>query len=183
MIRLGKILVAALLLPAWAQGADYNIDRQEDGSFSFAISGVQINEGSTLVRESILFNDPSCPIKIQSHSTGIIYKDRGFRFSAHTSVNIEKAVVAVQIRTILYDVFGQHMHNLGNTEPRDFSPGNFTISGEWRARENDISDLLTTVTYVSRVRLDDGSQWIFNEDNLELALSSLDLEQKIEDEE
>ena len=181
MSKLWTISIAFLLLPAWVLAADYNIDRQKDGPFAFSISGVKINEGSTLTRESILFNDPTCPIKIRSHRTQIIYKDRGFRFAAQTSVDIEGPVVAIQVRTSLYDVFGQHMHNLGNTKPKDFGPGQFTISGEWRARENDVNDLLTTVTYVARVRLDDGSQWIFNADNLQLALSSLALEQKIED--
>ncbi len=183
MIKFSTTLIAVLLLPIWALGADYNIERQKDGPFAFSISGVKINEGSTLARESILFNDPTCPVKIRSHSTRIIYMDRYFRFAAQTSVNVEEAVVAIQIRTILYDVFGQHMHNLGNTEPKDFSPGQFTVSGEWRAYKNDVNDLLTTVTYVSRVRLDDGSQWIFNLDNLQLALSTLNLEQKIEEDE
>lgn len=183
MTKFGAISIAFLLLPTWILAADYNIERHDDGPFSFSISGVEINEGSTLNRESILFNDPTCPIKIQSHKTAVIYADRGFRFSAKTSMNMERKVVAIQIRTIHYDLFGQHMHNLSNTEPKDFNPGQHTITGEWRASDNDISDLLTTVTYVARVRLDDGSQWIFDIDNLQLALSSLSLEQKIGDDE
>ena len=38
-------------------------------------------------------------------------------------MNLEKPVVALQIRSILYDVFGQHMHNLANTSLKDFGSG------------------------------------------------------------
>lgn len=183
MIKLKTVAIVLLFLPTWVIAADYNIDRQQDGPFTFAISGVTVNEGSSLTRESVLFNDPTCPVKIQSHTTKIIYRDRGFRFASQTSIDVKSPIVAVQVRTILYDVFGQHMHNLGNTEPKDFGAGQATISGEWCAYEGDVSELLTTVTYVARVRLADGSQWIFNADNLQFALSTLNLEQKIGDDE
>ncbi|MDF1614342.1 hypothetical protein [Desulfurivibrio dismutans] len=173
-------LIAILLIFATSAAAQgYEIKRASDGPFSFSISGIKINEGSSLTRESILFNDPSAPVELKSHSTQIIYKDRGFRFSGSTELDAKQPIVAIQVRTILYDVFGQHMKNLANTEPKDFSPGTANITGEWRAFDNDITRMLTTVTYVARVRLADGTQWVFDADNLQLALSGLNLEQKI----
>lgn len=173
------ILMISLLVAVNANAQEYEIERDQDGPFSFAISGIKINEGSSLTRESILFNDPSAPISLKSHSMKIVYKDRGFRFSGETEIEVKSEILALQVRTILYDVFGQHMKNLANTEPRDFGPGSARIDGEWRAFENDVSEMLTTVTYVARVRLADGTQWVFDEDNLQLALSGLDLEQEI----
>lgn len=175
------ILAVLVSMPVFALAADYQIDRHSDGPFTFTISGVQINEGSTLERENILFNDPQCPVEVISHTTKITYKDRGFRFSSRTSVKIANPIVALEVRTGLYDIFGQHMHNLGNTEVRDFGDSQFTIEGEWRASENDVADLLTTVTFVSRARFVDGSQWVFDADNLQLALLTLALEQTIGD--
>lgn len=175
-------ILATLICVVFATSANaqnYEIDRAQDGPFSFSISGVTINEGSTLTRESILFNDPSSPVQVNSHSMEIVYKDRGFQFSGITELSVKRSVVAIQVRTILYDVFGQHMRNLANTEPKDFGEGTTSINGEWRAFENDVSEMLTTVTYVARVRLSDGTQWVVDADNLQLALSSLDLEQKI----
>ena len=181
MIKLGTISVVLLFMPVWVRAADYNIERQPDGPFAFTLLGVTVNEGSTLTRESILFNDPTCPVKILSHTTRIIFKDRNFRFEAQTSIDVKNPIVAIQVSTLLYDIFGEHMKNLGNTEVKDFSPGQSRLDGEWRAYENDVGKFLTTITYVARVRLADGSQWIFNADNLLLALSSLNLEQKIGD--
>lgn len=173
------LISICLAFAAVANAQNYEIERASDGPFSFSISGVKINEGSTLTRESILFNDPSSPVEIKSHSMEIIYKDRGFRFSGNTELDVKRSIVAIQVRTILYDVFGQHMKNLANTAPKDFTAGTSKIDAEWRAFENDVSEMLTTVTYVARARLSDGTQWVFDADNLQLALSSLDLEQKI----
>ncbi len=177
-IRL-SIITLLLIFSGNAFSAGYDIKRSDDGPFSFSISGIKLNEGSTLKRESILFNDKTCPVKILSHSTSILYKDRGFRFSGKTKINVKKKIKAINIRTILFDIFGQHISNLSNTEAKDFSVGEASVNGAWRASENDIIELLTSVTYVSRVRYEDGTQWISNKDNLQLALSSLHLEKKI----
>lgn len=176
-------LLLLLLVPVFVSAGSYNIDRHQDGPFAFSISGIRINDGSTLTRESILFNDPTCPVSVKSHSTKIIYKDRGFRFSGVTAIEARSPIVAVQVRTILYDVFGQHMKILANTESKDLSPGPSKLEAEWRAYEDDVTRLLTTVTYVARVRHADGTQWIFDKDNLQLALKSLNLEHKIGDQE
>ncbi len=180
------LLVGLALLvgaPSWTHAGDYSIVRGTDGPYSSSISGIPINSGSTLVRESILFNDPTCPVTIASHNTDITYnsRSRSFRFSARTAVDITKPIVAIKVSSILYDAFGDHMKNLGNTQIKDFGPGAADLHAEWRASERDVADFLTTVTYVSRVRMADGSQWIFNRENLDRALSTLHLEKRIAD--
>ncbi len=174
-----SMVIAVAIAVSFARAGDYNISRSPDGPFSFSISGVDFNPGSTMQRESVLFNEPSCPVQITSHSLSIIYEDRGFRFSGTTGLEVSETITAIQVRTALYDVFGQHMQNLANIEPRDMAIGSQSISGKWRAGENDISELLTTVTYIARVRLADGTQWVCSFDDLHLALSSLHLEKKI----
>ena len=171
--------IVALILPVLALGADYSINRYEDGPFSFSLNNITFNEGSSLMREGILFNEPTCPVKIEYRGMRILYEDRSFIHSGETTLNVESEIVALEIRTALYDVFGRHIKNLANVEVKDFDPGRSLVSGEWRAFDNEITRLLTTVTYVTRVRLNDGSQWVFDPDDLLLALSSLELEQKI----
>jgi len=172
-----------LLFAANSYAANYDIERTSDGPFSFFDMGIMLNEGSSLQRESILFNDKSSPVKLLSHTMKVKYKDRGFRFAGSTRVQIGKKITALQIRTIQYDIFGRHMQNLANTEPKDFSVGEITVDGEWRASEHEITEFLTSVTYVARVRFEDGTQWVFNSDNLQMALSTLHLEKKIGEDE
>ena len=178
------LTLCILLLPVSSYTADYTIDRHEDGPFAAEMAGgfgVRINKGSTLTRESILFNDPTCPIQIRRHTTKIAYKNRGYRFVADTVVEVTNPIVAYKMRVMLYDAFGAHMTNLGSTEVRDFNPGQTQLHAEWRASDRDISELLTTVTFVSRVRLADGSQWAFDAKNLAAALATLKLEEIIVD--
>jgi len=178
-----SIIALLLIFSGNAFSAGYDIERSDDGPYSFSISGVKINEGSTLKRESILFNDKACPVTLLSHSTIIEYKDRGFRFHGETKFNVNKQIKAIEVRILLFNIFGQHMMNLKNIEPKDFPVGEASIDNEWRASDNDVGELLTSVTYVARVRYADGTQWVSNNDNLQLALSSLHLENKISDDE
>ncbi len=182
MRAITQAIVAVGLFIISGTASAYEITRQSDGPFSFSISGITINKGSSLERESILFNDPNSPVQLQSHSMEIAYQDRSFRFGADSDIEVSQPIVGMQIRTIQYDAFGQHMQNLSNTEIKDFSAGDTSVSAQWRAREAQVTRFLTAVTYVARVRLEDGSQWVFDEDELFDALRSLDLEQKIGEE-
>lgn len=161
--------------------ATYDIKREPEGPFAFKILGIELNKGSSLQRESVLFNDPSCPIQLAKNAMSFSYEDRRLRISSATLLSIDKPVMALEVRHILFDVFGGHMNNLSNLEARDYAPGPVPLSATWNLfGENDASELLTTVTYVARVRLPDGTQWVFNSDNLTQALGSLHLEKKIE---
>ena len=178
-------LLVLFLIATPAISATYDIKRETEGPFTFKLPGlgIELNKGSSLQRESVLFNDPSCPIQLAKNSMSFSYADRGLRISASTLLLVNKPVTAFEVRHILFDVFGRHMVNLSNLEAKDFAPGPLPIDGTWNLfDENDTSELLTTVTYVARVRLPDGTQWVFNSDNLTLALGSLHLEKKIEDE-
>ena len=68
-----SMVIAVAIAVSFARAGDYNISRSPDGPFSFSISGVDLNPGSTMQRESVLFNEPSCPVQITSLSLAIIH--------------------------------------------------------------------------------------------------------------
>lgn len=157
----------------------YEITRKEDGPFKFKILGVVINKESDLMRESVVFNDPSSPVQLTGFSNTINYFERGFEYTGLTSIEVKQPIVAVKFRTALFDVFGRHIRNLGQSEAKNFDEGFSSLTGEWKASDGEVQELLTSVTYVERVRLADGTQWIYNQDNLVMALAGLNLQQKI----
>lgn len=162
---------------------EYEISHTPDGPFAARISGVMINEGSTLQRESILLNVPSSPVRIHAAELSFSYRDRRFRYEITTQLEASVLVRALEVRHILYDVFGDHMHNLSNTESVDISPGAIELDGTWNMfQENDLTEHLTTVTYVARARLEDGSVWNADINAISDALESLDLDREIDDE-
>ena len=202
MAKFVKVAVVLFLLPRLILAADYNIDRKQSeriGSYSILeFSGadvrveVKFNDKSTLIRENILLNDPACPAKILSHAYRPDRpgdKNRFFctseydcTYRALTSLHAENPIIAIDVRTALYDVFGQHATNLVHREIQDFDLGRSEIFGTWKADYNLVNEMMTSVTYVAHVRLADGTQWIYDIDKLVSALSTLYLEQKFGEE-
>src|SRR5687768_8289679 len=99
------VVLTAALVPA----TQYDIKREVEGPFTFKLLGVQFNEGSSLQRESVLFNDPSSPIQIGKNAMTFSYEDRRLKLSSTTGLSISKPVMALEVRHILFDVFGRHM--------------------------------------------------------------------------
>lgn len=160
----------------------YQIDRLEDSSFNLKINGISINEGSSLMRESILLNDSTCPIQLNAFATKVVYEDRWFRYKSTMMAEAKAEIHAFKVVTVHYDIFGQHIRNYANTDVKDYAKGAFKSTPEWRASESEITTMLTTVTFVSRVRYADGTQWVYDEGKLHAALSSLKLERVAEEE-
>jgi len=184
------LILGMLVLPACQQDeqsarpddlVEYDIKTHSDGSFTFSIRGEAYNEGSTLERVSILLNDPNCPVELISNKLEIDYKDRDVRFNITTELRFKDEASAIEVGYMQYDVFNQHLKNFRDIEVKDFSEST-TITGIWSATGSKLETLLTTVTYVARVRLADGSQWVFDLDSLVLTLASLNLEQLTETE-
>ena len=174
--------VLAIAIPfALSSAQQYQISRAVDGPFAFKIMGISFNQKSSLQRETILLNVPSCPVQISASSLTFSYADRGFQYKGRTTFQTQNPVSAVEIRYIVYDVFGDHLRNLSNTEAQDFAAGDHVVEGTWNVlRENDVGEHLTTVAYVAKVRLADGKVWTFQLEPLVAALRSLNLEQKME---
>jgi len=175
--------IALVLISTSVRAELYEIKREAEGPFKFKLFGVELNEGSSLQRESVLFNDPSCPVQITRNRMVFAYADRRMTLSAATQLTMRQPIMAMEVRHILFDVCGQDARNVSNLAASDFQAVPANLPSTWNIfDENDASELLTTVTYIARVRFVDGTQWVVNSDNLSQALGSLHLERKIEDE-
>ena len=127
-------------------------------------------------------NIPTSPVRISGAQVSFDYESRRFQYEVSTQLEATVLVRALEVRHVLYDVFGDHMRNLSNTEAIDIAPGQRTLDGVWNMfQENDLSEHLTTVTYVARARLEDGSVWNADMGAIVVALESLDLDREIED--
>lgn len=172
-------VMSIMLLAEPATAENYVISRFPDEPVKFEDGSLKINEKSSLVRESIVINAPNSPIQIRNSSLRLLYYNSSFRYRVDTMVSTTASISAVSVRHINYDVFGQHVVNLANIELEDWEPGEHKTSGIWNAYGDSASNVLTTVTYISRVRFSDGTQWTFNESALLDALGSLKLEKLI----
>lgn len=128
-------------------------------------SSIKVNNGSSLLREKIVINDAVCPIQINDVGILSLYSSTrsGYTFNPEGNFITKEPIVAFEIYHVLYDVFGEHMKTLSNTEVSDIE-GQFTLtnSSSWYASENDVKMYFTCVSYVANIRTKSGSLWHYN---------------------
>lgn len=174
---LGLFVLVLVAVPAVSQEGDTKGAMEATSK----LLGETFAKSSTLQRESVLFNDPDCPAQILRVS--FEFEDEDTEITASNHLSFVQPASAVEVRHILFDVFGRHMTNISNVEVNDFSATPNLFSSRWEdLDEKDATRLLTTVTYVARVRLADGTQWVFDPDSLATELGKLQLEKKIGEE-
>lgn len=165
---------AILLLAGILNAQDYTAKRESNGPFARKIGGTMFNEGSTLERSSITLNHPDCPVMLLANSSRIEQNDSQYNYVASTDLRFNQATTAVSWTISLFDVFGRHIQDFERVEIKDYVRGWGTFQSTWKAEQsvfvNGRHTELTTVSYVSNVRLADGTVWRCNTPQLEKAL-------------
>jgi hypothetical protein len=124
---------------------------------------IVINKQSTVTREWIALHDPSVPADlVGTPGVTTVYKDRGrsgeYQYEANVSVQAKAGLAAVEVRFLVFDVWGQHVRSLVSDEVADIPAGTTKdVSPEWRVlSENEVSRHYASIAYISRVRTQDG---------------------------
>ena len=129
------LLIILLASPALAQPID--VKTTDGGSVATELGyGIKINKNSTLRRSWVVLNDPSCPIQLFNAGINTQYSDSNYNYVPTGSVKTSKAITALEIRYLLYDVFGNHMKTLSITEVADVAAKaevQLKDIGSWRA--------------------------------------------------
>lgn len=130
-------------------------------------ASIAVNDASTLHRTHYFVNDVSAPVTLTRVAVASRYVGReGYRFEQQGTMTVGPAPIqAIEILHMQFDVFGDHMRTLSHQEVRDYPAGE-VISlgghGTWYASENDVSQYLTSISYVLSVRRADGTVWHAN---------------------
>ncbi|GJQ22186.1 MAG: hypothetical protein HBSIN02_25410 [Bacteroidia bacterium] len=157
----------SILISSHAVSQSIKVSTEDGGSVVTELGyGVKVNKNSTLRRSFITFNDPACPVQLNSAGIKTLYDDRSYSYKPVGTLNASEQVSAIDVRFLLYDVFGDHIKTLRGTYVGDVAPNNaFQLKdiGSWRAWENEVSELLTVVSFVAQVRTQSGKLWRYNE--------------------
>lgn len=166
--RIGFLTILFCLLSSYSYAQTIKVSSASGGSVTTDLSyGIKVNKNSSLQRTWLTFNDPSCPVELKG--CGILTKyddDRGYKYIPTGSLLAKESISALDIRFILYDVFGDHIKTLAGTEVTDVSANSsFSLEtiGSWRAWENEVSELLTVVSFVAQIRTESGKIWRYND--------------------
>ena len=135
--------------------------------------GIKVNKNSTLMRDYIVLNDAKCPIQLNSGfgiTTTYLQK---YTFNAVGEFTASETVLAYEIHSVLYNIFGEHIKTLSSTNVEDVPAGQKQVSGQWYASENQVSEYLFCVSYVAKVRKANGTLWIYSPIKIKEELSKI----------
>lgn len=107
------------------------------------------------------------------------YSLGGYNFKSTGKLKTKENITAVNIRYITYDVLGYYMQTLGGLIVEDINSGkskDLVEGGTWYASGNDVENFLTSVAYVSDVRMESGKIWRYDEELLAKELIKLRLQ-------
>jgi hypothetical protein len=140
------------------------ITKAQGGSIQTKLSGnIVVNKESTVTREWIALHDSSMPADLVGTPgvTTLYVPDRvrgDYEYQAKVSVQAKEALAAVEIRFLVFDIWGQHVRNLLSDEVADMPAGSTKdLSPQWRVlSENEVSRHYASIAYISRARTQDG---------------------------
>ncbi len=152
--------------------AALSVKEQDGGTVTTGLGyNIKVNKDSSLHRRWFIVNDPECPLKLSAagihtvYKSGSSYSSGEYTYQPLGSGSAEKDLYAVEVRFVLFDVWGSWMQALSSSEVRDLKAGTdlpLSSLGSWRAGENDVSQLHTIVSYVAHARLAEGTIWNYD---------------------
>jgi hypothetical protein len=142
------------------------VSRGSGGSVTTNLGyNIKVNPNSTLEREWVTAHDSLSPADLVG-TVGVItaYKDGGtyssgeYRYRATVPINFREDVTAIEVRFVLFDIWGQFTKTLTSTEVEDVAAGTTkTFTPEWTVYdENTVSEHYASIAYVARVRTKSG---------------------------
>ena len=159
-------LLVLVLAQAPGASTEQLVTRQTGGSMVVPLSStIKLNDGSSLQRERIGLRHAGFPAAVVgapaitcTYESGDRYSRSGYKYKGAIEVLTSEPLAAIEVRVLLFDVFGEHEETLTATAVRDIPQGSTTFS-DWgwnEYSENDCSAQHASLTYVARVRTKDG---------------------------
>ncbi len=151
-------IVAALLLllaaPAAAQKA--TVTRSDGGPMKIDVAGAAVlNKDSALHREWIVIHHTGIPVKLE-YEIGVTAErvGRDYLYKSDIHVTPQEPIAALEIRFLLFDVWGSHIKTLSFTRVADLEPGGRQLGqAAWNLYSaNEASEFYASIAYVARVR-------------------------------
>ncbi len=157
MSKLIYIVVALALLaasPAAAQKATVTRSQGAPMKIDIGRSGA-MNKDSTLRREWIVIHHLGFPADFE-YEVGVDAYHAGseYRYKSDIHVTPKEPITAIEIRFLLFDVWGKHIRTLSFTKVADLEAGGRQLGqAEWNLFSvNEASEFYASIAYIARVR-------------------------------
>lgn len=110
---------------------------------------------------SIILDQPEAPVKISEYTCYYFNDgryDKGIRHRPVYSNATDRLIVAIAIRFVDFSVWNEYLYSLGGTSIEDLKPRS-QEKGTWEANPYGAFTFLTGITFIYRVRFENGEIW------------------------
>lgn len=156
--------------------ASIQVHEEDGGSVAVRTANGMLNQDSSLKRKWYVIDDKNSPVWLDH--AGVFS-----RFDAKENVQYlvpvgavspKQLISAIEVRYLLFDVWGDRFRTLSVTRLTDSSSSiDFRDNNRWPALESEVSQFLTTVAFVARVQTAEGRVWSFDEDRVLAQIQTL----------
>lgn len=173
------MLLVLLAITAQAQST-IKVTKVDGGSLMTDGRTTNKTKKSPLLKRSwIILNDASSPVQLKDTglTTTFDLTDQ-YLFRPVGQLLASEAITAFDIRFILFDGTNHHLQTLSYEKLETIAANEPFImknSSSWRAVENDVSELITVVSFVAQVKTSSGKTWRYNAEALRNQLKRLGL--------
>lgn len=138
------------------------VTRESGGSIQTPLGyNIVLNKESSLMREWITVHDQTLPASLAgtvgiktAYESGRVSGE--YRYKTSFTIEAKEPLAALEVRFLLFDLWGNHIKTLSLTEVADI-PSKKEHTGEWRAfSENEVSEFYASIAYLARVRTQSG---------------------------
>lgn len=161
--RIASLASICFLLSMTASSMADTVTIANGGSIQTNLAyGITLNEKSSLQREWITVHN-DLPVDI-INTAGIktAYQQErvsgNYVYKANYSLSLKEPVVAYEVRFLLFNIWGNHVKTLSDTDVIDLKAGETkTQDSSWNLySENEASEYYASIAYVATVRLASG---------------------------
>lgn len=171
------LLLCVGSIVAWGQSDEnLQVNQYDGGSVALRTANGLLNQDSTLKRSWYAIDDSNSPVRLER--AGVVPhlddKEKIQYFVPVGTVSPKQAIAAVEVRYLLFDVWGERLRTLSLTRLADSSTHVDLRSGnEWPTLDLEASQLVSAVAFVARVRTADGQVWTYEPQPMAAKIESL----------
>lgn len=160
-----KLLVAAFavtlltaVLPAAAQSPRLDLIEEPGDSMQIKGPGYFLNGTSSLKRKFFALNNPVLPVTLfEWFGVTATVRDGRLVYAANVKLKASAPVRAIDVRFLLFDVFGRYVETLQMEVVTDIAAGGeYSEFADWKVSSTTAAAHFGSVTYIAAVRTDDG---------------------------
>jgi hypothetical protein len=160
------LVIFAVFIVCSSAIAGSSVTRESGGSIKTELApGIVLNTESSLHREWIAIHNDALPVDLVGtpgvktiYDSGGRYSSGNYRYKANYLVKTNQDLMAIEVRFLTFDIWGELLRNLSTTQIMDLKSGETrNLDAEWNVfSENEVKQYYASIAYISQVRLTTG---------------------------